>query len=88
MTSRQHSGIKLSTRNNNKTGQNPLGDGNTIAAREVSVWRYRLRAGCSACSANNSLCFKPKSPPTLDAWEHRHMIVATTCCARESVRVR
>jgi hypothetical protein len=40
------------------------------------------------CSAKNSLCFAPESPPTLEEWDHQQMIVETTCCVRESVRMR
>jgi hypothetical protein len=32
--------------------------------------------------------FAPKSPPTLEDWEHQQMIVETTFCARENVRMR
>ena len=34
------------------------------------------------CSAKNLPRFAPKSPPTLEKWEHQKMIVETTCCAR------
>jgi hypothetical protein len=32
--------------------------------------------------------FRAGSPPALKEWEHQQMIVETTCCARESVRMR
>ena len=32
--------------------------------------------------------FAPKSPLTLQDWEHQQMIVETTCRARENVRMR
>jgi hypothetical protein len=50
--------------------------------------RYGSCAACSNCSAKNSSCLTPKSLQTSDAWEHKQIIVETTCCARENARER
>ncbi len=32
--------------------------------------------------------FAPKSPLTLEDWEHQQMTVEATCCTRQNVRMR
>src|ERR1051325_7450589 len=77
IASRQHSGTELSIRRANplKKRQHRRGAG----GRDMAVW-------FSACSAENWLCFVPKSPSTPQALKHQQMTVETTCCARERVR--
>ena len=84
MTSRQHSGTTLSTRRGK-----PARRRQHHCCVEGPVWRYGSCAGCSARSAKNSpVFFRAEAPPALEEWEHQQMIVETTCCARENVRMR
>jgi hypothetical protein len=53
---------------------------------DMAVWFMR-RLQCLLL-ANNSPCFTPKSPPTLEDRDKRQITVETTCCARENVRRR
>ena len=55
-----------------------------------SLMDMPLRLGTTwscRCFANNP-CFAPKSCATTPKWERQQMIVETTCCAREDVRIR
>src|SRR5258708_13997142 len=65
MTSRQHSGTKLSIRRGKLARRRQ-----TTAAQEgadMAIWFVR-RLQCLFCE--NSSCLAPKSPLTLEAWKH------------------
>jgi hypothetical protein len=85
MPSRQHSG----TQAHHKTGKTRAATATAVLrgrGADMAVWFMR-RLQCLLV-ANNSPCFTPKSPPTPEHWEYRQIIAETTCCARESVRMR
>ena len=84
MTSRQHSGYQAFY----KTGK-------TRSATAIPL-RRREGTGMAVCFMRWLQCllceeftlFRAESPPALEEWKHQQMIVETTCCARENVRMR
>jgi hypothetical protein len=104
MTSRQHSGTKLYKDGENSLGDGNtmLRGRGPVWADWFMRWlrcadTIQTADGIAATIGNDVVArllgeeftlFAPKSPLTLEEWEHQQMIAETTCRTRENMRMR